>query len=691
MALQWTPYHPLLVVSVVLAGVIAILAWRRREHAGAKPLTFFALAAGAWTIAKFGSLASPTAAGKETWMLAEVVCSTAVPATWAFVALEYSGRESLVNRQTLGLFAVEPLLVLAAVLLAPETVFQAVGREQVAGGYYLATESLGTGFVLHVAYSYTLVLVTTALVFVVGLRERDLAWQSLVVGLAVVPLLVANVAWLLELTPQGTNPTNVAFVLSALLLLVGIYRHRVLDVMPAVRSTARRQLFADLPDAVVAVNTSGTVVDVNRLAADVFEVDREAVVGTNIVSSFPELADDAPDELVRDTGGTSRYYDVREAVLGSEDDPKGRLYTLRDVTDRRQTEERYRTLLDRSLDIITVIDETGTITYESPSIEPVLGYDSADLVGESAFDYIHPEDREAVFTVITEALDDPGKEDGVEFRFRDASGSWRWLEARGRNLLHDPVVEGLVVNSRDVTERKQRQQLVDVMRRLLRHNLRNDMTLVRGYADALASDANASDRTEYARTIAELAEKTVDRSDTLNRTIDDVAAADDSECDFAAIVGAAVDRVRHTHPCAVVDVDVEDDIAVRGGRSLQLAVEELVENAVEHGSDTGSPTHSSAETAESGVTDGGDDEPVVVTLQRVDEHAVLTVADDGPGIPQAELDPLLIQSETPLEHTSGLGLWVANWVVRRLGGDISFDSEQGTRVVVQLPLADTAQ
>jgi len=121
----------------------------------------------------------------------------------------------------------------------------------------------------------------------------------------------------------------------------------------------------------------------------------------------------------------------------------------------RQSEERFRSLVRYASDIVTVLGPDGTVRYESSSIERILGYSPEELVGKDAFGYVHPEDAERVRSVFAEALKNQGVSSLVEFRFRHADGSWRYLEAVGSNLLADPGVRGLVVNSRDVTERKQ--------------------------------------------------------------------------------------------------------------------------------------------------------------------------------------------------------------------------------------------
>jgi PAS domain S-box-containing protein len=147
-------------------------------------------------------------------------------------------------------------------------------------------------------------------------------------------------------------------------------------------------------------------------------------------------------------------------------DREGRLVNFigvqEDVTQRkkaeeelRQSEERFRSLVQYASDIITVIEAEGTIRYQSPSIERILGYGPEELIGSSAFDYVHREDAEKVQSALAEALKSQEVSPLVEFRFRHKDGSWRFLEAVGNNLLADPSVGGMVVNSRDITERKQ--------------------------------------------------------------------------------------------------------------------------------------------------------------------------------------------------------------------------------------------
>jgi diguanylate cyclase (GGDEF)-like protein/PAS domain S-box-containing protein len=124
----------------------------------------------------------------------------------------------------------------------------------------------------------------------------------------------------------------------------------------------------------------------------------------------------------------------------------------------RRSEEHFRALTQNSSDIVTLLRAGGTIQYQSPSVERILGYHPKEMVGANAFGYVHPEDLGRVEMAFAEGLKDPERRPSVEYRFRHKDGSWRWLESVRTNLLGDPGVGGYVVNSRDITRRKEAEE-----------------------------------------------------------------------------------------------------------------------------------------------------------------------------------------------------------------------------------------
>lgn len=137
------------------------------------------------------------------------------------------------------------------------------------------------------------------------------------------------------------------------------------------------------------------------------------------------------------------------------------VFVIHDVTKRKQTEERlanteakFRSLIQNSSDMICILEPDGVMQYASPSHERILGYPPSYLMGKNAFDFIHPEDVNSAFEVFAQAMQDTSNTLCVEFRFRHQDGSWRYLESTINNLITDPSVRGMAINTRDITERK---------------------------------------------------------------------------------------------------------------------------------------------------------------------------------------------------------------------------------------------
>src|ERR1051326_2040803 len=120
-----------------------------------------------------------------------------------------------------------------------------------------------------------------------------------------------------------------------------------------------------------------------------------------------------------------------------------------------KTSERYfRSLIEHSSDIVSTYDANGIRLYSSPAIERVLGYAPQELIGQSGFDLLHEDDRQKLSNLFSRAVRVPGIKVTREYRCRHKDGSWRTLESTAVNLLHEPAVATIVLNSRDITERR---------------------------------------------------------------------------------------------------------------------------------------------------------------------------------------------------------------------------------------------
>jgi diguanylate cyclase (GGDEF)-like protein/PAS domain S-box-containing protein len=133
----------------------------------------------------------------------------------------------------------------------------------------------------------------------------------------------------------------------------------------------------------------------------------------------------------------------------------------RDITERkraeealRESDERLRLMVQHGYDIVTIIDADALVRYVSPSVTNLMGYEAQELEGRRGFDFVHPDDIEAVAANFARVVATPGFHAPIELRARHADGSWRWFEFAHTNMVDNPIVAGVVVNIRDITERK---------------------------------------------------------------------------------------------------------------------------------------------------------------------------------------------------------------------------------------------
>lgn len=147
--------------------------------------------------------------------------------------------------------------------------------------------------------------------------------------------------------------------------------------------------------------------------------------------------------------------DTRQIIISS----------LIDITAHKQaqealsrSEERFRTIADFSPDIISTFNSEGQLVFNSAAAARIHGYGADDLLNRSTFDLIHPEDRAVVEDAFGRLLQNRAELVNVQYRYRNADGSYVWMEAIGRNELKNPDINGIIAISRDITERKKAEE-----------------------------------------------------------------------------------------------------------------------------------------------------------------------------------------------------------------------------------------
>ena len=160
--------------------------------------------------------------------------------------------------------------------------------------------------------------------------------------------------------------------------------------------------------------------------------------------------------------GAIRYIESQGSVIrGHQGNVDRVLVVSRDTTERkraeeelRSSEERFRALIENSSDAIALLDRSWVVLYAGPSTERIIGYRNEEFVGRRLFDLVHPEDVETTVRLLTGLADKDRHMVRIECRIRHRDGSWRWTEGAAKNLLNEPEVQAIVVNYRDITDRK---------------------------------------------------------------------------------------------------------------------------------------------------------------------------------------------------------------------------------------------
>ncbi|GGJ11822.1 hypothetical protein GCM10008995_22160 [Halobellus salinus] len=265
---------------------------------------------------------------------------------------------------------------------------------------------------------------------------------------------------------------------------------------------------------------------------------------------------------------------------------------------------------------------------------------------------------------------DPAPEVGRPIEKTSLDGSLAELDGTtvvgGNNLAYDIRVSaltderggdvGYAVALRNITERHRYQQRLEVANRVLRHNLRNDMNVVRGYAETIDSEEEANaeraatailDRTDDLLAVGEKARKVSELDDSHRQT--------PTTHDMTELVAGIVNRTARDYPDVSLSIDgtAGAEATLTNSGSLGTAIREVIELLAVRASD---------------------EVEIHIVIECEDGGVTVRFDSEGPGIPAVERETLTAGSESPLQHADGLGLWLAHWCVTENGGDLCFDT-----------------
>jgi len=260
-------------------------------------------------------------------------------------------------------------------------------------------------------------------------------------------------------------------------------------------SEERYRLFQEIlrssSDGILAVNRENEVLFANERFVEMWMIPQEVMAKKDdtlliqyvldqlsdpqsFLQKVQELYNSAEESFDTLYFKDERVFDRLSRPMLQETELRGRVWSFRDITKSKRAEEtvtnsqkRFRALIENGRDNISLLAADGTLLWESPSTISTLGYAPDQFVGRNLFELIHPDDKDVARNMLVQITRKPGNSQEGVFRLLHGEGSWRWIEATATNLLHEPSVQAIVINYRDITERVQaetlREALLEIM------------------------------------------------------------------------------------------------------------------------------------------------------------------------------------------------------------------------------------
>jgi len=326
-------------------------------------------------------------------------------------------------------------------------------------------------------------------------------------------------------------------------------------------------------------------------------------------------------------------------------------------------------LMDNLIEAVFILDDRGCISDFNNRAQQLSGETEQNLMGQH-LDEVVPDLADELGK--TAVPDGQSGDTRTEIALRQ-NGTLRHYDVRITELRRGAgLLTGTLVSLRDVTNRRQREQRLDVLNRALRHDLRNEANVILGYAElGMQNHPDA----EWVQAIQEHVSGMVDLSAKVRQIEQALDGENVDPCpiDVAAAVRSVVDDIEAERPDLTIETDIPDSMYVSAIELVDSAIRNALENAIEH-NDNPDPLIE-----------------VSVSVHQTENGAVaIEITDNGPGIHEDEREVLLRGRETQLEHISGLGLWMINWIVTESGGSIGFDENdpRGSIVTIRLPNVD---
>ena len=349
------------------------------------------------------------------------------------------------------------------------------------------------------------------------------------------------------------------------------------------------------------------------------------------------------------------------------------------------SDERFRALIEKSSDAIALVTPKGKVTYASPATKGLMGYTSEEFKElTNPFELAPPDDRKFVTKLFEKLLKEPGSTEHAVYRVLHKNGKHIWIESAMTNLLNDPNVKAVVINYRDITERKLLETQKNDFISIATHELKTPVTSIKAYAQVLQSRFQKEGNTKAVEMLSKM-DAQLKKLTGLIGDLLDVTRVDGGKLqfhegffDFNELATEIIEEMKLTTTKHPITKKLAETKIVAGDRDrIGQVITNLLSNAIKY-----SPH----------------DEKIIVTTSADKKEITLRVQDFGIGIAKEQLDKVFerffrVGDAEDTYAGLGLGLFISSEIIKRHGGRIWVESsgKKGSTFCFTLPIKRSAK
>ncbi len=349
------------------------------------------------------------------------------------------------------------------------------------------------------------------------------------------------------------------------------------------------------------------------------------------------------------------------------------LSVIRDITERRRTEnllreseERFRSIVQQLSDIVMVLDKNTIISYETPSLSKILGYKEGFMTGKKIIDFIHPDDIDLLFLRLEQLTNNKSADHSIEVRIKNSEGNYLFMELLGNNLLNHPSIHGFVITCRNITERKMMEKKIletiikteEKERERFAKNLHDDLgpllSSIKMYVNSISS---SGDPERSAFIVEQLNEIVKEAINTTKEVSNDLSPHILINYGLVSALESFISRIS-----AEIEIEFNNNIKNRRipqeiETSVYRIIKELINNTIKH----------------------ADADEVKLEITETNNTLYIEYSDNGKGF-----------DESQLKQESGMGISNIISRARSMNGKYSFSmrKKNGMKFMLEVPISE---